>query len=70
MKKVRMKVSIASPDWSYYPGLEVELEDSVADAWHEVGHCEIIEDISQINTEDTEIKETPKKRGGKNANKS
>lgn len=54
MIKVIMKVSIASPDWAYHPGQEIEIEDYIAKAWAEVGHCEIIE--------------KPQKRGEKNAN--
>lgn len=50
MAKVRMKVSIASPDFSYVPQQEVELEDDLAAKWVEVDHAEYIED--------------PKKKGG------
>ncbi|MEG2289923.1 MAG: hypothetical protein RSA29_02645 [Clostridium sp.] len=52
MKKVRMKISIASADWSYYPGLEVILGDEVAEVWDKVGHCEIIEDMNRIEEDE------------------
>lgn len=47
MKKVRMNVSIASPDWSYVPGQEVVLRDDLAEKWAEVGHCTILEDVEK-----------------------
>jgi hypothetical protein len=65
LKKVIMKVSIASPYWSYYPGQEVLLEDELAVAWNEVGHCKIIEEIEEPNTEiPTEIEEQITSLGG------
>lgn len=42
MTKVKMLVSIASPDWSYHPGQEIILEDELAKAWDKIGHCKII----------------------------
>lgn len=57
MKKVKMKVSIASADFSYAPEQIVDIEDRLAKVWNEVGHCEIIEEPSQ------------KKRGAKYADK-
>lgn len=40
LKKVKMKTSIASADWSYLPGQVVELDDEIAVAWVEAGHAE------------------------------
>ena len=42
MIRVRMKVSIASNDWSYVPDQETELDDDLAQVWAAGGHCEII----------------------------
>jgi hypothetical protein len=39
-QKVRMKVSIASSDWSFYPGQIVELPVEIATAWCDCGHAE------------------------------
>lgn len=39
MKTVEMQVSIAASDWSLQPGEVVELEDDLATAWIECGHC-------------------------------
>jgi hypothetical protein len=49
MKKVKMKISIASANWSYIPGQEVELEDYVADAWVKCGHADPVEDGDDAN---------------------
>lgn len=56
--KVKMKVSIASADFSYAPEQIVEIDEKLAKVWSEVGHCEIIEEPPQ------------KKRGARNADKS
>ena len=44
IRKVKMKISIASADWSYYPGqvltVGTDISEHVADAWIEAGHCE------------------------------
>jgi hypothetical protein len=54
-KRVKMLVSIASPDWSYIPQQEVELDESLADAWIECGHAVPLE--------------TTKKGGGRGGSK-
>lgn len=56
--KVKMKVSIASADFSYAPEQIVEIDEKLAKVWSEVGHCEIVEEPPQ------------RKRGAKNADKS
>jgi hypothetical protein len=38
--KVRMKVSIASADWSYQPQQVVSIESDLAEKWISVGHAE------------------------------
>ena len=43
MAKVRMKVSIASPDFSYVPQQEIEIDEDLAEKWVSVGHAEYIE---------------------------
>jgi hypothetical protein len=48
LKNVKMKVSISSADWSYYPGEEVLLDDDQAAKWYEAGHCEMLEDVPEI----------------------
>jgi len=37
--KVKMNVSIASADWSFAPGDEVEFDVELAEAWLESGHA-------------------------------
>lgn len=54
MKKVIMKVSIAALCWSYYPGQEATLEDELAEAWHNCGHCKIVGDAEE-SAEQTHI---------------
>lgn len=71
MKKVKMNISIASANWSYIPGQIVELEDDIAIAWNECGHCTIVEEqegTHEGTLEEKEIKPktTNEKNGGKN----
>ncbi len=41
--KVRILVSIASPDWAYAPGEVVELPAEQAQAWVDAGLAEAVE---------------------------
>lgn len=53
-----MKVSIASPNWSYAPGEIVDLDDYLAQAWIECGHAKSLESADQlpfrVHEDDTE----------------
>ena len=64
--KVKMYVSIASPDWSYVPQQEVELDDELALTWDAVGHCEIIgkSDGGEDSPADIELDDKLKTLGG------
>jgi hypothetical protein len=48
---VRMLVSIASPDWSYAPQQEVEIDDDLAAKWVEVGHAEYVKEKKKRSKE-------------------
>ena len=47
MKKCIINVGIASATWSYAPRDEVLLDDDLAAAWQECGHCTIVEDVPE-----------------------
>lgn len=56
--KIKMKVSIASPDWSYAPGDIAEFDDNTAKKFIKNGFAEPLEGE----------KKTSSKRGGKRDN--
>lgn len=43
-KKVRMLTSIASHDWSYWPGQVVEVDAEIADNWIKYNTAEPVEE--------------------------
>lgn len=51
---VRMLVSIAAENWSYVPQQEVDLELTLAESWHDVGHCKIIGEPFEAEEENSE----------------
>lgn len=53
MTTVRMKVSIASADWSYQVDQVVELDDELAEKWIAVGHAEPVEAATRKAPEDS-----------------
>lgn len=59
--KIKMLTSIASADWSYATGEEVDLDEQTALAWVENGFAELIEKEQQEQNE----QEKPKRGGRK-----
>ena len=53
MMKVKIKVSIASADWSYAPGQEVDIDEKLAVAWFQSGIAEPVEERAtrKVSTE-------------------
>lgn len=50
--KVRIKVSIASAEWSYAPGQVVKVDDAIGAAWCESGVAEAVAAPANANRPD------------------
>ncbi len=63
--KVRILVSIASADWSYYPGQEVEMDEEMARNWIKGGNAAPIADAVETATAEPRETRPARKRGGR-----
>lgn len=61
--KVKMIVSMASPDWSYNPGDEVEVDAKAAKAWIEAGMAEPVKE--EYRTATAPPRQTTSKKASK-----